>query len=103
MISVIIAAHNEGAVIGRCLDALLSKFAADLDDDRRAGAGADAGMADGIGDRAGNVGEVVDPRGAAGLLDECGDRLAVDRPAGAGLERMRPLAPGTHHRRRPVG
>jgi glycosyltransferase involved in cell wall biosynthesis len=31
MISVIIAAHNEGAVIGRCLDALLNKFAADLD------------------------------------------------------------------------
>ena len=48
-----------------------------------------------LGDRAGYGGEVLDPRRAAGLQDLGADGRAVQRPAGAGLERMWMLAPDT--------
>jgi hypothetical protein len=74
-----------------------------VDDNRGAGARADPGLPDGVGDHAGDVGEVVNPRRAAGLEDELGDRRAVEGPPGASLEGMRALAPGADHGRRPVG
>ena len=48
---------------------------------------------DGIGDHAADSREVLDPCGAAGPQDLRQDRRAVHRPAAAGLERMRSIAP----------
>ena len=72
-------------------------------DDRGAGGRTEPGLATGGGDRAGDIGEVVDPRRTTGLPNLKQERRSVQRPARTGLERMRKLAPGSDHgRRRPV-
>jgi hypothetical protein len=73
------------------------------DDDRGAGRRADPGFLHEVGDRPVDVGEVVAPRGTAGLPDACDDDRVVERPAAADLEQMRRLAPRADHRARPIG
>ena len=70
-----------------------------VDEDRGAGRRAHPALAGRGGDRAGGLRVVIDPHRAPGLQDP-GDRRAVERPAGAGLERMRKLAPGAEDGRR---
>ncbi len=55
-----------------------------------------------IGDRAGELRVVLDRRGTAHLLDLRQDRGPVQRPARAGRERLRPIAPRPDDGRRPI-
>ena len=74
-----------------------------VDDDRRAGRRTDPGAPDGVGERTRDLRVVVGPRGRAGLAHPRSDCRAVKGPARPDFERMLALAPGTDHRRRPIG
>ena len=71
-------------------------------EDRGAGTGADAGRADGRGDRSLHVPEVVDPRRPTGARDPCRERRPVERPVRPRLERMRAVGPRADHGHRAV-